>query len=81
MWRARRSSQPRTDYFKVKTMKETVIARTDLAKGDQLKGFYLRVVKNTATGFNDIWFSMPYEVAADSELRVVIVKKTTKVKN
>jgi hypothetical protein len=59
-------------------MKETVIARTDLAKGDQLKGFYLRVVKNTLSGFNDIWFSMPYEVPAESELRVLIVKKRRK---
>ncbi len=64
----------------MKTMKQIDIARTDLAKGDQLKGFYLRVVKNTATGFNDIWFSMPYEVPADSELRVLIVQKTTKLK-
>jgi hypothetical protein len=59
-------------------MKQTVIARTDLAKGDQIKGIYLRVVQNTTTGFNDIWFSIPYEVAADSELRVVIVKKRLK---
>lgn len=51
------------------------IARHDLKKGEKIIGFYLKLEQNYSLGNNDVWFSFPHTVTADSELIVTLIRK------